>query len=49
MFIRISRWNSGVIDKNAPAARLAGKAEDQAHDELARGTGETDSKVSDRK
>ena len=47
MLIRISRRNSGVVDKNAPAARLTGEAEDRAHDELAGRTGETDSEVSD--
>ena len=47
MLIRISRWNSGVVDKNAPAAQLTGEAEDWACDELAGRTGETDSEVSD--
>ena len=47
MLIRISRRNSGVVDKNAPAARLTGEAEDRARDELAGRTGETDSEVSD--
>ena len=48
MLIRISRRNSGVVDKNAPAARLTSEAEDWAYDELAGRTGETDCEVSDR-
>jgi len=48
MLIRISRQNSGVVDKNAPAAQLTGEAEDRACDELAGRTGETDSEASDR-
>ena len=48
MLIRISRWNSGVVDKDTPATRLTGEAEDRARDELAGRTGEIDSEVSDR-
>ena len=47
MLIRISRRNSGIVDKNAPATQLTGEAEDWAHDELAGRTRETDSEVSD--
>ena len=47
MLIRISRWNSGIVDKNAPTARLTGEAGDWACDELAGRTGETGSEVSD--
>ena len=47
MLIRISRQNSGIVNKNASATQLTGEAEDWAHDKLAGRTGETVSEVSD--